>query len=195
MKAVLNKENGLMTGKLLSHVAVFDVPAYHKLLIVTDAAVNISPTLDEKVTLINNAVLCAHAIGIKMPKVAVIAAVEKVNPGKMPCTEHAAILTAMNRRGQITDCIVDGPFGFDNAISKHSADLKGIGGPVAGDADIILADDIESANILYKSLNFMANAECAALVLGASAPVVLTSRADDQKSKLASLALGVANAS
>lgn len=191
MRAILDKSNGLQAGALLSHVAVFDVPAYHKLLILTDAAVTIAPGIPEKVTLINNAVLCANAIGVEMPKVACVAAVEKVNPGKMPATTDAALLSVMNKRGQIPGCIVDGPFGFDNAISKKSAEIKKIKGEVAGDADIILANDIESANVLYKSFSYFANAACGAIVLGASAPVVLTSRADNDRTKMASLVLGV----
>ncbi len=191
MRAILNKEKGLMTGKLLSHVAVFSIPAYHKLLVLTDAAVVIAPDIKEKVTLIQNAVLAAKAVGVETPKVACVCAVEKVNPGAMKCTEDAALLSVMQKRGQITDCIVDGPFGLDNAISKHSAEIKKIKGEVAGDADIILADDIESANVMYKTFNYFANASCAAIVLGAKAPVVLTSRADDDKTKLASLTLGV----
>ena len=191
MRAILNKQNGLMTGKLLSHVAVFDIPAYHKLLTLTDAAVVIAPGVKEKVTLIQNAVLAAQSVGIETPKVACVCAVEKVNPGAMKCTEDAALLSMMQKRGQISGCIVDGPFGFDNAVSKHSAEVKKITGEVAGDADILIADDIESANAMYKSFNCFANASCAAIVLGAKAPVVLTSRADDDKTKLASLTLGV----
>jgi len=188
LKAILAPE-GLKGNSLLSHVAVFEIPTYHKLLTITDAAVTIAPDINEKVTLINNAVLCTKSLGIMNPKVACVCAVEKVNPVKMPSTEHAAILSMMNKRGQITGCIVDGPFGLDNAISKHSAEIKKVPGIVAGDADIILADDIESANILYKSLNYFAHATCAAIVLGATAPVVLTSRADDYKTKLTSIAL------
>ncbi len=191
MRAVLHKKNGLQAGGLLSHVAVFDIPAYHKLLILTDAAVTIAPGIPEKVKLIKNAVLCGKAIGLDLPKVACVAAVEKVNPGKMPATTDAALLSIMNKRGQIKGCIVDGPFGFDNAISKKSAELKKIKGEVAGDADIILANDIETANVLYKSFNYFANAACGAIVLGASAPIVLTSRADDEKTKMASMVLGV----
>jgi len=197
LKAILSKEDGLLDHskkKLLSHVAVFEVPVYHKLLIVTDAAINIAPTLDEKVEIIRNTVPLAHSIGIEKPKIACIAAVEKVNPGKMPATEDAAILSMMNRRGQIEGCIVDGPFGFDNAIDIEAARIKSVEASVAGDADIILCPTIESANVLYKALQFFANAPCAALVAGTPVPIVLTSRADSHQTKLASLTLGVVSA-
>lgn len=192
MKAILNKETGLLKEKaLLSHVALFEVPTYHKLLFVTDAAINIAPTIEEKVQITLNAVAVAHSLGIEKPKVACIAAVEKVNPGKMPATEEAAILTIMNRRGQIPGCIVDGPFGFDNAVDKKAAEIKGVSGEVAGDADIALCPDIESANVLYKTLQFLAKARCAAVVAGTPVPIVLTSRADPHETKLASIALCV----
>lgn len=194
MHAILHKEDGLMKGQLLSHVALFELENYHKLLIVTDAAVNIAPDLNEKIQIIQNAVVAARAIQIEIPKVACVGAIEKVNPGKMRFTEEAAILSMMNRRGQIAGCLVDGPFGFDNAISKKSAEIKKIGGEVAGNADIIMCDDLESANMLYKSFTYMANAQCAAIVLGTTAPVVLTSRADNDKTKLASIVLGVLSA-
>ncbi|RKZ34253.1 phosphate butyryltransferase [bacterium] len=194
MKAILHKEKGLLkmaSSELLSHIAVFEIPEYHKLLMITDAAINIAPTLQEKVKIINNAVDVAHSIEIDNPKVACVAAVEKVNPGKMPATEDAAVLSMMNRRGQIKNCIVDGPFGFDNAINKKAAQTKKIIGDVAGDADIILCPEIETANVLYKTLQYFANAVCAAVVAGTPVPIVLTSRADPERTKLASLALGV----
>ncbi len=194
MKAVLNKETGLLdrsSKRLLSHVAVFEIPAYHKLLIITDAAINIAPTLEEKIEILKNAVEVAHSLEIENPKVAVVGAVEKVNPGKMPATEHAAILSMMNRRGQIKGCLVDGPFGFDNAINKKAAETKKIDSEVAGDADIILCPEIETANVLYKTLQYFANASCAAVVAGTPVPIVLTSRADPHKTKFDSLALGV----
>ena len=194
MKAVLNKETGLLdrsSKRLLSHVAVFEIPAYHKLLIITDAAINIAPTLEEKIEILKNAVEVAHSLEIEKPKVAVVGAVEKVNPGKMPATEHAAILSMMNRRGQIKGCLVDGPFGFDNAINKKAAETKKIESEVAGDADIILCPEIETANVLYKALLYFAGASCAAVVAGTPVPIVLTSRADPHKTKFDSLALGV----
>ena len=194
MKAVLNKETGLLdrsSKRLLSHVAVFEIPAYHKLLIITDAAINIAPTLEEKIEILKNAVEVAHSLEIENPKVAVVGAVEKVNPGKMPATEHAAILSMMNRRGQIKGCLVDGPFGFDNAVNKKAAETKKIESEVAGDADIILCPEIETANVLYKTLQYFANASCAAVVAGTPVPIVLTSRSDPHKTKFDSLALGV----
>ena len=194
MRAILDKEKGLLdrsSKKLLSHIAVFEVPRYHKLLLVTDAAINIAPTLEEKVQIISNAVAVAHSLGIETPKVACVGAVEKVNPGKMPATEHSAILSMMNRRGQIKGCIVDGPFGFDNAINKKAAETKKITGVVAGDADIIVCPEIETANVLYKTLQYFANARCSAIVAGTPIPIVLTSRSDPHDTKLASLVLGV----
>ena len=160
-------------------------------MIITDAAINIAPTLDEKIEILKNAVEVAHSLEIENPKVAVVGAVEKVNPGKMPATEHAAILSMMNRRGQIKGCLVDGPFGFDNAINKKAAETKRIESEVAGDADIILCPEIETANVLYKALLYFAGASCAAVVAGTPVPIVLTSRADPHKTKFDSLALGV----
>lgn len=191
LKAVLNKETGLNTGRLVSHVGVAESANYHKLFLMTDAAINIAPTLQEKLDIIRNAVDCARALGIEMPKVALLAAVEKVNSDKMPCTVDAAILTQMNRRGQIKDCIVDGPLALDNAISAESARIKKIESPVAGDADILVAPDIEAGNILYKAVIDLGGAKGAGLVMGAGAPVVLTSRADSAETKHASIALAV----
>lgn len=188
LRAILDKENGLRTGQLLSHIGFFELKNYHKLLAVTDVAQNIAPTLEEKIDIINNAVNCFHNIGIANPKIAVVAAVETVNP-KMEATIHASILTTMNRRNQIKGCIIDGPLGFDNAVSKESAEHKGILSEVSGDADLILTPDIESGNILYKCLTYFADATVAAIILGASVPIVLTSRSDSDKSKLMSIAL------
>lgn len=189
LKAVLNKENGINAGRLASHVAVMEVPTYHKLLIVTDAALNIAPDLPAFIDIINSAVTVARALGVSMPKVALLAAVEKVNPDKMPCTVTASILTQMNRRGQIKGCIIDGPLALDNAISAESARIKKIQSEVAGDADILVAPDIEAGNILYKCLLDLAQARGAGIVMGAAAPIVLTSRADTAETKLASIAL------
>jgi phosphate butyryltransferase len=191
LKAALNKESGLHAGRLVSHVGVVESPHYHKLFLVTDAAINIAPTLNEKIDIIRNAVDCAKAIGIDLPKVALLAAVEKVNPEKMPCTADAAVLTQMNRRGQIAGCVVDGPLALDNAISAEAARIKKIDSPVAGDADILVAPDIEAGNILYKTLLDLGGAKGAGLVMGAAAPIVLTSRADSAETKLASIALAV----
>lgn len=189
LKAVLSKETGLNLGRLTSHVAVMEVPTYHKLLIVTDAAINIAPDLAAKLDIIANAVQVARALGIECPKVALLAAVEKVNAEKMPCTAEAAIITQMQRRGQIKGCVVDGPLALDNAISAESARIKKIDSPVAGDADILVAPDIEAGNILYKCLLDLGQAKGAGIVVGAGKPVVLTSRADSKETKLASIAL------
>lgn len=191
LRAVLNKEKGLQCGGLISHVGVMEAPGYHKLLFVSDAAITIAPNLQEKLEIIRNAVRCAHALGIEIPKVALLAALEKVNPEKMPCTADAAILTQMNRRGQLTSCIVDGPLALDNAVSAESVRIKKIESPVAGDADILIAPDIEAGNILYKSIIDLGGGKGAGLVMGAAAPVVLTSRADSAETKLASIALAV----
>lgn len=194
MKQVLDKEIGLRSGKLISHVAVFDVATYHKVFIVTDAAMNIAPNLSQKKEIIDNAVILAQALDIEMPKVAVLAAKESISP-KMEATVHAGDLADMSKEGAIKDCIVDGPFALDNAISKESAKIKGIVSPVAGDADILLAPDIEAGNVLYKALSFLANAKSAGLILGAAAPIVLTSRADNEEAKLNSIVLSVLVAS
>lgn len=189
LKAVLNKENGLNAGRLTSHVAVMETQTYHKLLFVTDAAINIAPDIPGKIDIIANAVQVAHALGIPVPKVALLAAVEKVNWEKMPCTADAAVLTQMNRRGQIKGCLVDGPLALDNAVSAERARIKGIVSEVAGDADIFVAPDIEAGNILYKCLLDLGQAKGAGIVVGAAKPVVLTSRADTADVKLASIAL------
>jgi len=190
LKAVLNKEYGLRTGRVLSHVAVFDVPHFDRLIFVTDAAMNIRPELEQKGQIIQNAVMVARAIGIEKPKVAALAAIEQVNPN-MQETLDAAALTVMNERGQITDCVVNGPLALDNAISSFAAKQKKIQNEVAGQADILLVPEIVTGNVLYKSLMYFANANVAALVAGAKAPIVLTSRADRADSKLYSLALAL----
>ncbi|MTI49751.1 MAG: phosphate butyryltransferase [Firmicutes bacterium] len=194
LKAVLDKEIGLRTDKVLSHVAVFDTEHYDKLLLVTDAAMNIAPDLNQKKQIIENAAFVAHSVDIDNPKVAVVCAKEKVNP-KMPATVDAKELEEMNQRGEIKGCMVGGPFALDNAVSKEAAEHKGIDHPVAGDADIILAPNIESGNVLYKALNFLAKSKSAGIIVGAAAPVVLTSRADSDEAKLNSIALGVLMAS
>jgi phosphate butyryltransferase len=190
LKAVLNKEYGLRTGNVLSHVAVFEIPGFNRYTIVTDAAMNIDPNLEQKEQIIKNAVSIAHSIGIENPKVAPLAAVEVVNPA-MQATIDAAALTMMNRRGQISGCIVDGPLGLDNAVSSLAAEHKGIRSEVAGKADILLVPAIEVGNVLYKSLIYFANAKVGAVIAGAAAPIVLTSRADSAESKLYSLALAI----
>ncbi|AYF08182.1 phosphate butyryltransferase [Bacillus mobilis] len=194
LKAVLNKEWGLRKGSVLSHVAAFEVPNYDRLIFVTDAAMNIAPDVTQKAAIIQNTVEVARAIGIDLPKVAPIAAVEVVNPA-MQATIDAAMLTQMNRRGQIKNCVVDGPLALDNAVSQIAAEHKGIVSDVAGKADILLVPTIEAGNVLYKSLVYFADAKVGAMIAGAKAPIVLTSRADSAETKVYSLALAVATAS
>lgn len=191
LKAILDKESGLRSGSVLSHVAIFESPYYHKLVAVTDAAMNVAPDFNEKVAMVTNAVSLFHKLGIAYPKVAIISAVETVNP-KMEATVHAAMLTLMGQRGQIKSCIIDGPLAIDNAISKEAALHKGIVSEVSGDVDILVTPDINSGNVLYKTLNFMGGAQTAAVIMGARAPIVLTSRADSEDSKLMSIALAAA---
>ena len=191
LSAVLHKEHGLRSEALISHLALFQVSTYHKILGITDAAMNIAPDVHDKASIINNAVAYLRKLGIETPKVAILSAVEMVNPD-MKSTTDAAILVNMASRGQINHCIVDGPLALDNAISLESARIKGIVSQVAGDADLLVADNIEAANSLYKSLIYFAGASCAAVILGASAPVVLTSRADSDETKLNSIALAAA---
>lgn len=190
MRAILDKEKGLLPpGKTLSHVTVIgDIAAYPKLLISTDVAVLIAPDLGQKMEMIGYAVDIAHRLDIENPKVAVIAAVEKVNP-KMCCTMDAAVLTQMNRRGQIKGCIVDGPLAMDLAVSKESKEIKGVTSDVAGDADVLIFPDIEAGNIFYKATAHLAGAHVAAIVTGAKVPCILTSRGDDEDSKFYSIAL------
>jgi len=191
LKAILNKENGIKKQDLLSHFALFEIPTYHKLIGITDAGMNINPDLDEKASIIRNAIEVYHRLGIKKPKVAVIGPLEVVNP-KIESTMHASMLTLMNKRNQITGCIIDGPLALDNAISKEAAELKGIESKVAGDADILLTPDLNSGNILYKSLIFLGGSTSAAIIMGATSPVVLTSRADSEISKFMSIVLAAA---
>jgi phosphate butyryltransferase len=193
MRAILDKKKGLATGRLLSHVAVFEISRYPKLLTVTDAAINIAPTLMEKAQIIQNAVGVAHSLGIDLPNVACLAAVEKVYPDKMPATLDCAALSMMAKRGQIRGAVVDGPFGLDNAVSEESARVKGVSSEMAGKVDVLLCPNVEAGNALYKTLTAFANARCAAIVVGTKAPVVLTSRADSHQTKFASIALGAVN--
>jgi len=190
VKAILDKQNGLLTGALLSHLAFFESPYYHKILCITDAALNIAPDFAEKVSIVNNAIEACHKIGISSPKIAVLAPVETVNP-KMEATIHAAMLTQMQRRNQIEGCIIDGPLALDNAVSSDAARHKNLVSDVAGDADVLLVPDLNAGNILYKSLSFLGGAACAAVVAGALVPIVLTSRADKDKSKFLSITLAV----
>lgn len=188
LKSVLNKDYGLRTGKLLSHFAYFEVETYHKLIAVTDVAMNIAPNLSEKIAILNNSVKILNNLGIEKPKVAVLGAVEKVNT-EMGATLDAALLSKMNQRDQILNCIVDGPLAFDNAVSFESAKHKEIKSDVAGDTDLLLMPDIEVGNVLYKSLVFFARAKVASMIVGASAPIVLTSRSDSEQAKFDSILL------
>ena len=190
LAAVVSREGGLRTGRRISHAFVMDIPTYHKVLIVTDGAINISPTLEDKVEICQNAVDLAISLGLNKPKVAILAAVETVT-SKMPATIDAAALCKMAERGQITGAILDGPLAFDNAISKEAARTKGIHSEVAGDPDILLSPDLEAGNILAKQLSFLAKADSAGLVLGARVPIILTSRADSVRSRIASCAVAM----
>lgn len=190
LKSVLSKDVGLRTGNVLSHVAVFDVDGYDRLLFITDAAMNLSPDVNIKKQIIENACKVAYSLDIEEPKVAVICAKEKVNP-KMQDTIDAKELEQMWENGEIKGCIVGGPFGLDNAVSIEAAKHKGIDHQVAGKADILLAPDIEAGNILYKSLVFFSKSKNAGVIVGAKAPIILTSRADSEETKLNSIALGV----
>jgi len=191
LKGVLNKEWGLRSGSLLSHFAIFEVAAYHKLIAVTDVAMNIAPNLQDKIAIVNNSVACLNRLGVDMPKVAVLGAVEMVSEN-MQATLDAALLSKMNQRDQIRNCLIDGPLAFDNAISLESAIHKGIRSDVAGDTDLLLMPDIEVGNVLYKSLVFFAHAGVAAVILGATAPIVLTSRSDSDQAKYYSIVLAAA---
>jgi len=190
MKAALDRDGGIRTGRRLSHVAVFEVPTYHKLLFVTDAAITIAPDLTGKKEIIENAVDALHNLGIRNPKTALLAAKEKADE-KMPVTLEYAQLVKMAAAGEITGCVLDGPLALDNAVSAESAQIKGITSDVAGDADLLVCPDIEAGNILYKSLAFLGNAKVGGVVVGAKRPIILTSRADTSESKLISVALGV----
>jgi len=186
--AVVKRDTGLRTERRLSHCFIMDVPGRAEPLFITDAAINIFPTLQEKIDIVQNAIDFAHALGIAQPKVAILSAMEKVNPN-LPTTVEAGALCKMADRGQITGGLLDGPLALDNAISPEAARIKGIGGPVAGHADILLVPDLEAGNMLAKSLSFLMNADSAGIVLGARVPITLTSRADSAQSRLASCAV------
>lgn len=191
LRAALNKETGIRNGKrVLSHIVLFEVPHYDRLIYVTDTGMNLAPELKEKVQIVENAVELAHVLGNPEPKVAALTALEVVNPS-MPATVDAAALAKMSERGQIKGCILDGPFALDNAVSKRAAEHKGIASPVAGEADVLLVDNIEAGNSLYKSLVYFAQSQMGGVILGGRAPIVLTSRADTSDAKLNSIALAV----
>jgi phosphate butyryltransferase len=190
LRAVLDHDRGLRTGRLLSHVGVFALPGLDRLLLLTDAGVNIAPSLEQKADLVRNAVEVAHALGVVEPKVAALAAVEVVNPD-LPATLDAACLAAMGRRGQLGRAEVDGPLALDNAVFPEAAARKGIPGPVAGAADVLLVPDLEAGNVAYKAMLFFGQAKAAGVVVGARVPIITTSRAESHETKLLSIALGV----
>jgi phosphate butyryltransferase len=190
-KAILDKANGLVPdGQLLSHVAAFEIPAYHKLLLITDAALNIQPGLEEKARILLNAVAFARGLGLDRPKVACLAPIEKVNP-KIASTVDADALRTLAASGRFGACLVEGPLSLDVAVSRRAAETKGLASAVAGEVDVLLLPGLDAANVLYKSLTQFASARTASLVVGARVPVVLTSRADDEETKLLSVALAV----
>jgi phosphotransacetylase len=193
LSAVVARETGLRTGRRLSHVFLMDVPTYHKVLIVTDGAINIAPSLEDKADIVQNAIDLARSFGVERPKVAILCAVETVN-SKMPATLDAAALCKMAERGQIKGGVLDGPLAYDNAISREAADIKKIKSEVAGDPDVLLAPDLEAGNMMAKQLTFLANADSAGLVLGARVPVILTSRADSVRARIASCAVAMLSA-
>jgi phosphate acetyltransferase len=188
LRAVLRPESGLRTDRLLSHVFVMEVPTYHKLLLITDAAINISPDIHQKAAIAQNAVDLARRLGVEQPKVAALSSIETIN-ANIPSTVHAACLSKMAERGQIKGAVVDGPLAFDNAISAEAARDKGIVSPVAGDLDVLVVPDLDAGNILSKNLEYLASAKMAGIVMGAMVPVVLTSRSDPPRARVYSLAL------
>ncbi|MHB1133635.1 MAG: bifunctional enoyl-CoA hydratase/phosphate acetyltransferase [Chloroflexota bacterium] len=190
LRAALHRELGLRAGRLFSHISAFEVPGFDRLLFVTDAGVVVEPTLEQKAMIVQNAIDTVRELGIAEPRVAILAALEMVN-AQMPSTTDAANLAKMADRGQIRGGIVDGPLALDNAISPHSAELKGIKSPVAGRADILVTPDVESGNMLSKGMTYFAGGVSASVVVGARAPLVVTARADQSESKLASIALAV----
>lgn len=192
LKGVLDKQNGLRSGKVLSHLAVFESANYRKLLFMSDAAMNIAPDLNDKIAITQNAISALHALGYKIPKVAMISAVEKVNPEAMPSTADAALISKMAERGQIKNALIDGPLALDNALSPKANEIKGLDSSLKGDADLCIVPNIETGNVFYKLLTILGNALVAGVILGATVPVVLTSRADSENSKFLSIATALA---
>ena len=187
LKAILDKKCGLQSGKVLSHLSFFESPNYHKILMMSDPAINIAPDLTEKISIVENALAAAFRLGYRNPKVALISAIEKVNPIGLPSTADAAIIAKMADRGQIKGGIIDGPLAVDNALSLQSCKIKRLKTKVGGDADICIVPNIETGNVFYKLLTILGNAKAAGIIVGASAPVVLTSRADSKESKYLSI--------
>ncbi len=192
LRGILNKEYGLRSAEVLSHLAIFESPNYPKLLFMSDAAMNIAPDLKTKVAITNNAIKATHALGYKKPKVSLLSAVEKVNAENMPSTADAAIIAKMAERGQLAEAIVDGPLALDNALSPKANEIKKLESPVGGRADICIVPNIEAGNIFYKLMTILGNSLVAGIILGASVPVVLTSRADSENAKFLSIATALA---
>ena len=190
LRAALSKELGLRTGRLYTHVAAFEIPSFDRLIFISDAGVVVAPDLEQKVQIVQNAIHVAHALGINLPRVAILAATEVVNP-KVPTTLDAASLSKMADRGQIQGGLVDGPLALDNAISPESARIKGVKSEVAGYADILITPDIEAGNVLAKAITYFAEGQMAGVVVGARCPLIVTSRSDARPAKLISIALGV----
>ena len=189
MQTALKREYGLRTNRILSHIAVFEYEG--RLVILSDGGMNISPDIGRKAGIIDNSVQVAHALGIENPKVAILAAVEKIQLKAMPVTRDAVILSMMNKRGEIKDCVVEGPLSLDLALSRHSAETKGVKGQVAGNADIIIAPDISCGNMIYKSITTIRKSPLAGLVTGSRTPMIIVSRADETKTKLYSVGTGI----
>ncbi|MFC2165584.1 bifunctional enoyl-CoA hydratase/phosphate acetyltransferase [Acidobacteriota bacterium] len=194
VKAVLKKSSGLRTDRILSHIMVYEIPGYRRFVLVTDAAVNIAPSLQHKIDILRNAIHVARSLGIKQPKIAALAALEKVNPD-MPSTVEAAELTKMGQAGNFGDCIVDGPLALDDALNPETARKKGVSSPVSGGADILLAHDLESANLLGKSIAYIGQAAYAGVIMGAKVPLIIVGRGSTPASMLHAIALGVVIAS
>jgi phosphate butyryltransferase len=190
LRAAIDREAGLRVGRLLSHVAVFEVPGFDRFLFVTDSGVVVAPTMEQKVEIVQNVIAVAQRLGVQEPKVAILAATEMVNP-KIPTTMDAANLAKMAERGQIQGGIVDGPLALDNAISPESVAIKGIHSPVAGCADILVAPDVEAGNMLAKAITYFAKGKMAGVVVGGKTPLIVASRSDPHETKLISMALGV----
>ncbi|MGC8787818.1 MAG: bifunctional enoyl-CoA hydratase/phosphate acetyltransferase, partial [Anaerolineae bacterium] len=194
LRAALDREMGLRVGRLFTHVAVFELPGFDRLLFVTDSGVVVAPTMEQKVEIVQNAIMVAQRLGVTEPKVAILAATEMVNP-KIPTTMDAANLAKMADRGQIQGGLVDGPLALDNAISPESVAIKGIKSPVAGYADILVAPDVEAGNMLAKAMTYFAKGKMAGVVVGGKSPLIVASRSDPHETKLVSIGLGVILAS
>lgn len=190
MRSALDRDAGLRVGRLLTHVAVFEIPGFNRLLLISDAGIVVAPDIYQKIIIVQNAIDVAHKLGLDRPKVAILAAAELVDP-KIPSTVDAANLSKMAERGQIRGGIVDGPLALDNAISEHSIAIKGINSPIAGQADVLIVPSVEAGNLLAKAITYFGHGEMAGVVVGGCAPLVVTSRSDSHTTKLVSIALGV----